>query len=294
MEMSARALRPQSPALHLLQEHWPALVGTAILLIPTLIAVATDSWTGEAGVHGPIVLATGIWLFARRWTELLAIRQPGRTGVMLAMLIPALLVYTFSRAFGFLATEVIALGGVFIAIFYGWFGGEALRRMWFPLLYMGFVVPMPGWVITTLTSPMKEYVSLSATWLLGKAGYPIVREGVTLYVAQYQLLVEDACAGLNSLISLTAISLFYIYILHNASWRYALFLMMWIVPVALLANLVRVIILVLITYHFGNAAAQGFLHSTAGLVMFATALIGIFAVDGLMTPVRRLLTRKAA
>jgi exosortase len=278
MEMSARALRPQTPALQLLQEH----------------CVATDSWTGEAGVHGPIVLATGIWLFARRWTELLSIRRQGRTGVLLAILVPSLLLYTFSRAFGFLATEVIALGGVFIAIFYGWFGGEALKRMWFPLLYMGFVVPMPGWVITTLTSPMKEYVSSSATWLLGKAGYPIVREGVTLYVAQYQLLVEDACAGLNSLISLTAISLFYIYILHNASWRYALFLMLWIVPVALLANLVRVIILVLITYHFGNAAAQGFLHSTAGLVMFASALIGIFAVDGLMTPVRRLLTRKAA
>jgi exosortase len=294
MEMSARTLRPQPPALQLLQDHWPALVGAAILLIPTLIAVATDSWTGEAGVHGPIVLATGIWLFARRWTELQSIRRPGRTGVLLAILIPSLLVYTFSRAFGFLATEVIALGGVFVAIFYGWFGGEALKRMWFPLLYMGFVVPMPGWVITTLTAPMKEYVSSSATWLLGKAGYPIVREGVTLYVAQYQLLVEDACAGLNSLISLTAISLFYIYILHNASWRYALFLMLWIVPVALLANLVRVIILVLITYHFGNAAAQGFLHSTAGLVMFATALIGIFAVDGLMTPVRRLLTRKAA
>ena len=115
-----------------------------------------------------------------------------------------------------------------------------------------------------------------------------------MIVGPYQLLVEDACAGLNSLISLTAISLFYIYILHNASWRYALFLMLWIVPVALLANLVRVMILVLITYHFGNAAAQGFLHSTAGLVMFATALLGIFLVDGLMTPVRRMLTRAHA
>jgi exosortase len=294
MEMSARGMRVQPAALQLFSSHWPTFVGIAILLVPTLFAVATESWTGEAGVHGPIVLATGIWLFARRWKELLSVQRVGRTGILLALLIPSLLLYVFSRAFGFLATEVIALGGVFIAIFYGWFGGEAVKRMWFPLLYMAFVVPMPGWVVTTLTSPMKEYVSVSATWLLGKAGYPIVREGVTLYVAQYQLLVEDACAGLNSLISLTAISLFYIYILHNASWRYALFLMLWIVPVALLANLVRVIILVLITYHLGNAAAQGFLHSTAGLVMFATALIGIFLVDGLMTPVRRMLMRRAA
>jgi exosortase len=294
MDMTARTFRVRPPAVEALIRHWPLFGGMVLLLIPTMIAIATESWTGESGVHGPIVLATGIWLFARRWKELLAIQQPGRWSLVLAVLIPSLLVYAFGRAFGFLALEALALGGVFVAIFYSWFGLEALKRMWFPVLYMAFVVPIPGWILTLITAPMKEYVSLSATWLLGKAGYPIIREGVTLYVAQYQLLVEDACAGLNSLISLTAISLFYIYILHNASWRYALFLMLWIIPVALLANLVRVVILVLITYHWGNAAAQGFLHSTAGLVMFATALIGIFMVDGLMTPVRRLLTRKAA
>jgi len=293
MEMSARGFRAQQPAMQVVSRHWPLFGGLALLLIPTMIGIATESWTGETGVHGPIVLATGIWLFARRWKELLAIQRPGSWSLTALVLVPSLLAYAVGRAFGFLAVESLALGGVFVAIFYSWFGHEALKRMWFPVLYMAFVVPIPGWVITTITSPMKGYVSWSATWLLGKAGYPIIREGVTLYVAQYQLLVEDACAGLNSLISLTAISLFYIYILHNASWRYALFLMLWIVPVALLANLVRVIILVLITYHFGNAAAQGFLHSTAGLVMFATALLGIFLVDSLMTPVRRLLTRKS-
>lgn len=295
--MDMQATYPASarpPFAQVIGHHWPLLIGLLALGLPTMYEIATQSWTGEAGVHGPIVLATGVWLFARRWRELLTIRQPGNWPVTLALLIPALLAYAFGRAFGFLAIEALALMGVLVAVFYSYFGAEAARRMWFPILYLLFVVPIPGWVITTLTAPMKEYVSSSATWILSHAGYPIVREGVTLYVAQYQLLVEDACAGLNSLISLTAISLFYIYILHNASWRYALFLMLWIIPVALLANLVRVIILVLITYHFGNAAAQGFLHSTAGLVMFATALLGIFLVDGLMTPVRKLLTRKMA
>ena len=294
MNMPAGVIRPRTSLPQLLGRHWPLLLGLLVLAVPTLYAVATGSWTGEAGVHGPIVLATGVWLFARRWQELLSVRRPGGLGLTLAMLIPALLLYVFGRAFDFLIFQALAFLGVCIAVFYYSFGAEAVRRMWFPILYLGFVVPLPNWVITTLTAPMKEYVSYTATLILSHVGYPIAREGVTLYVAQYQLLVEDACAGLNSLISLTAISLFYIYILHNASWRYALFLMLWIVPVALLANLVRVIILVLITYHFGNAAAQGFLHSTAGLVMFATALLGIFVVDGLMTPVRRALTRQTA
>jgi exosortase B len=294
MDMATRPTWAKAPVLEVLGRHWPLLLGLVVLALPTLYAVATGSWTGESGVHGPIVLATGIWLFARRWKELLSIQRPGRIGIVLAVLIPSLLLYVFGRAFDFLIFQAGAFLGVCVAVFYGAFGGEAIRRMWFPILYLGFVVPLPGWVVTTLTAPMKEYVSSTATWILGHAGYPIVRQGVTIYVAQYELLVEDACAGLNSLISLTAISLFYIYILHNASWRYALFLMLWIVPVALLANLVRVMILVLITYHFGNAAAQGFLHSTAGLVMFATALLGIFLVDGLMTPVRRMLTRTQA
>jgi exosortase B len=294
MDMATTAVGAGPRLRNDLARHWPAALGLLILGVPTFVNVARDSWTGETGVHGPIVLATGIWLFAQRWQELQSIARPGRGLFAAALMALSLIAYVFGRAFDFLAIEVLAFGAVLLALFYLAFGGEAVRRMWFPIVYMGFVVPIPGWVIDTITGPLKAYVSHSATYLLERAGYPIVREGVTLYVAQYQLLVEDACAGLNSLISLTAISLFYIYVLHNASWRYALFLMLWIIPVALLANLLRVIILVLITYHFGNAAAQGFLHSTAGLVMFATALLGIFAVDKLMTPVRRLLTRRAA
>lgn len=294
MDMTTASLRADAPFRRAFAQHWPAVVGVAALVIPTLISLGSQAWTGEQGVHGPIVLATGLWLFARRWTELRSIQKPGNFALAAPVILASLLLYAFARAFDFLAAEVLGLGVVLVSLFYLYFGAEAVRRMWFPILYLAFVIPIPGWVIDTLTGPLKAYVSHSATWILSAAGYPIVREGVTLYVAQYQLLVEDACAGLNSLTSLTAISLFYIYLLHNASWRYALFLMLWIVPVALLANLVRVIILVLITYHFGNAAAQGFLHSTAGLVMFASALLGIFAVDSLMTPVRKWLTRKPA
>jgi exosortase len=271
--------------------HWPLFVGIAALFIPTLITLAQQTWTAEAGVHGPIVLATGIWLVARRWKEMLSIRQPGSPVLFWIGTAFLLAAYVFARAFDFLVVEAGALLFELVLIFYLYFGREALARMWFPILYLCFVLPIPGWVIDSITAPLKAYISHTATWMLSQLGYPIVREGVTLYIAQYQLLVEDACAGLNSLISLTAISLFYIYILHNASVRYSLFLMLWIIPAALLANLVRVIILVLITYYFGNAAAQGFLHSTAGLVMFATALLGIFAIDSLMTPIRKALTK---
>ena len=125
------------------------------------------------------------------------------------------------------------------------------------------------------------------TWLLSAVGYPISQVGVTLYIAQYQLLVEDACAGLNSIISLTAVGLFYIYLMHNASWRYSLLLLALLLPIAIAANVIRVIILVLLTYYFGNEVAQGYLHDFAGIVTFVSALLLFFLVDQILSPIRR-------
>jgi exosortase len=193
-----------------------------------------------------------------------------------------------------ISVEIGGMLGALLGIAWLWVGAQVLRRLWFPILYLFFLVPLPGWLVDVITAPLKEFVSASATVLLRAVDYPIAREGVTLYIAQYQLLVEDACAGLNSIISLTAIGLFYIYLLHNASWRYSLFLTFWILPAAVFANLARIIMLVLLTYHAGNEVAQGFLHKTAGMIMFVAALLFIFAIDKLMTPIRARLAEKTA
>jgi len=98
------------------------------------------------------------------------------------------------------------------------------------------------------------------------------------------LLVAAACSGLNSLISLTALSLLYIYMRHQANVRYAALLAVLAVPVALAANLVRVLMLILLTFHLGEAAGQGFLHEFAGLTMFVAALVIMIALDFVLAP----------
>jgi exosortase len=122
-------------------------------------------------------------------------------------------------------------------------------------------------------------------------GYPVAGSGVMINIGQYQLLIAAACAGLNSLISLSAIGLFYIYIRHNANWRYAVLLMFAIVPVAIMANFIRVVVLILITYYLGDATAQGFLHNFSGITMFLFSVLGIFGVDALASPLRARLAR---
>ena len=260
----------------------PLILGLAVLAIPTFITLAGQSWSQEAGAHGPIVLTTGAWLLWRQLPSLRRSAAPGRPLSALAGLIVALVVYVFGRAYDFITLEALGLYGVGLAIFYSKFGARLIARNWFPLLYLGFLIPPPAYLLDSATLPLKQFVSFAATSSLKLFGLPIGSQGVTIFVAQYQLLVEDACSGLNSIIGLLAIGLFYIYLRRSASWTYALFLAALMVPIAIVVNILRVLILILLTYFYGDAAAQGFLHSIASIFMFGASVLLVFGIDSLV------------
>ena len=90
---------------------------------------------------------------------------------------------------------------------------------------------------------------------------------------QYKLLVADACAGLHTLFTLEALGLLYLNIVRHDSLFRNVTLAILIVPISFTANVFRVIVLTLITYHFGDEAGQGFLHGFAGMVLFLSALL---------------------
>lgn len=261
---------------------WPLLLGFAALAIPTVATLGQQVWSREAGAHGPIVLGTGAWLLWRAAPELKAIAQPGKIWLTALIMVLALPLYVFGRAYDYISLEVAGLYGVGLGMLHAHIGVRAMLKIWFPLLYLGFLVPPPGWFIDGITAPLKLFVSYITTAGLQVIGIPVFREGVTLMVAQYQLLVEDACSGMNSITGLIAITLFYIYLLRRASWRYSLLLAALVIPIAVMANIIRVATLVLLTYFFGDAVAQGFLHMAAGLLLFTSALLLVFAVDNLL------------
>lgn len=259
----------------------------AVFVLPTMVFVAKSSWSTEQGAHGPIVLLTGIWLFVRHLPEAMtsATRPAGwKVAGLTALVIPA---YAVARIGSIVELEGYLMYAGLLVLLYSMVGLAVMRRMWFPLFYLTFVFPPPDTIVAIVTQPMKIYVSLAAVRLLSLAGYPVGGEGVHIYIGQYQLLVAAACSGLNSLISLTALSLLYIYIRHQAEVRYALLLALLTFPVAVLANLVRVLLLILLTYHVGEAAGQGFLHEFAGLTMFVAALVLIMAADFMLLPLFR-------
>ncbi len=158
-------------------------------------------------------------------------------------------------------------------------GPTALKAMWFGMFFMLFMVPLPGAVVDTLTQPMKLGVSYVAEHAMFALGYPVSRTGVILQVGQYHLLVADACAGLQTLFVLEAMGLLYLNLIRHQSWVRNFTVTLFIVPVSFVANVIRVVVLSLITYHWGDDAGQGFLHGFAGMVLFVAALLLIMVVD---------------
>jgi exosortase len=258
--------------------------GAALLAAPTLFQVATETWSTEQGGHGPLVLATGIWAIWRELKGKDLERRPGKLSIALPLLALSLGIFVVARITGVLEIEAFAMYGALLTGAYTLFGGVILRAIWFPLVYLAFTLPPPDTVVAAVTQPIKIAISSWTVSVLHLLGYPIASSGVTIQIGQYELLVAAACAGLNSIVTLTALCLFYVYLRHRSNVVAFLVIALAAIPIAIVSNFVRVMALVLITYHFGDAAAQGFLHDFAGLLMFSVALLTVFGIDHLASP----------
>ena len=258
--------------------------GLLAMYVPTYIVLDKTIWNIVGQGHGPIILALSLWLGYQRWSKLMALPEaPSLAGI--GALVVGVLAYVLGRSQDILfldvGSQIFILGGLILC----YKGVAGLRVMWFPLFFMLFIVPIPGSVVDQVTSPLKSAVSVVAEGILYKLNYPIGRSGVMLTIGPYQLLVADACAGLNSIFALEAIGVFYMSVVQHVNKARNILLAILILPISFVSNVIRVMALVLVTYYFGDAVGQGFVHDFAGILLFmvATALtIGVDSVLGLV------------
>ncbi len=259
---------------------WICVLGMLALYVPTIWGLIVTVWSTEEQSQGPIVGAICIWLIWRAWPTI-DDQEAGRPRPFIASLLMAagLLIYVFGRSQRILSAQVLSSLFVLPAIVLMLRGPRQLKSAWFALFFMFFLIPLPSTLVDAITQPVKLAVSSVATTILFGVGYPIARTGVILQIGQYQLLVADACAGLHTLFSLEAMGLLYLNVVRHTSVLRNIALAILIVPISFTANVIRVIVLALITYHFGDEAGQGFLHKFAGMVLFMVALSFIIATD---------------
>jgi exosortase B len=282
-------LAPRASALDALaplKAWWPILLGLLVLYVPTYWMLAHGLWNSDDYAHGPIILVVTLYLiWQERAVFMRDVNAPptrGEAATGWVLLVLGLLVYAVGRSQEILLLEVgsqipVILGALLVTL-----GVSAARALWFALFFLLFMVPLPGFVVDAATGPLKQYISVIAEQVLYAAGYPIARSGVTLTVGQYQLLVADACSGLHSMFSLSAMGLLYLYLMQRTSIARNLIIMAAILPIAFAANIVRVIVLILVTYHMGDEAGQGFLHGFAGIMLFVIGLLFLFVVDWIL------------
>jgi exosortase len=257
--------------------------GWLALYLPIYWGFAEGPWRRDENAHALIVMAIAAGAAGVRLaTEPFALtRKPSEIalgGVLIFAGLGAALLGKLSEAdlIASASQTPLALGAA-LALF-GWAG---VKRLWFPIALTLYLIIWPGWALDALTGPLKIAVSQTVATSLYAAGLPVAHAGAVISAGPYQLLVADACAGLNSLIALTAVGAVYLYMVKHADWRINALVLASLIPIAIIANICRVGLLVLITWFMGFDAGQGFLHDGAGLLMFAVALALVFGVDAL-------------
>ena len=254
-------------------------LGLSVLYGPAYFELAHTIWATDEQGHGPIILAVAAWLLWGKRHALAALPAQPLGWLGWPLLVLALVVYALGRSQDIIMFQIgsqIMLLGALLLVFKGLRG---LRLAWFPLFFMLFMVPLPEALVAAVTGPLKSAVSAVASNLLYQLGYPVGRSGVVMTVGPYQLLVADACAGLNSMFTLEALGMLYMNLMRYTNPTRNIVLALLLVPTAFAANIVRVMILVLVTYHFGDEAGQGFVHSFAGMVLFMVALGLMLVLD---------------
>jgi len=161
------------------------------------------------------------------------------------------------------------------------FGGKMLRELRFPLLVLILAIPIPAIIFNHITFPLQLLASRIASDILPMLGVPVLQEGNVIQLPVMKLEVAEACSGIRSLMSLFALAVFYGYFLERTTTRRTI-LALASIPIAVAANVVRIVGTGLCVQYWDPDKAVGFFHEFSGWVMFVISLCCLYLVHRTM------------
>lgn len=257
-------------------------VALVAVFIPTFYKLFAYGWKNADYSHGPLILAVFIWLLWKKRNVFAMQGSDAPQWGYLALFIVGLTLFAFGVTTRVMMFEAGALLPVLLGATGFLYGSKAFRMLLFPVTYLIFLVPPPLFLIDYITSPLKKLVSAVSVPVLSLLGYPASRNGVSLFVGDYSIIIGDACSGMRSLVSLLAIGALYVWPRKLSPARKTA-LLLTILPIAIAANIARLVLLALITYHIGDSAGQRFFHDYSGFFLFCFSLVALVVVDAVLS-----------
>jgi len=245
-----------------------------------LAGLLRDWWFDDNYSHGFLVPLFAVYVLWQRRKRVAALSaKPSWFGLFVIAAALAMLIAGVLGADLFLSRSsfLFLLAGLVI-YFLGW---QHLRAMMFPWAFLFLMIPIPTIIYNQLTFPLQSLASRLAAWLLGLAGVPVLREGNVIRLPAMTLEVAEACSGIRSLISLGTLAIIYAYFFEPGIRRRML-LVLAAVPVAVVANGLRIMGAGLLGEYWSPDKAQGFFHSFSGWVIFILSLGMFFSFHGAM------------
>jgi len=263
---------------------WLPYAGIALLLVVLYHRVAVklvyDWYTIPDYSHGflvPFFAAFLVW-DKRKVLKTIPIEQTWSGIVLIVFSIMVLILGVYGvELFTARMSFILLLTGL-IATFFGWAMVRALR---FPLLVLVLAIPFPAILFNRITFPLQLLASRIASDILPLLGVPTLHEGNVIELPIMKLEVAEACSGIRSLMSLFTLAVFYGYFLEKTTRRRVI-LALASIPIAVTANVARIVGTGLCVQYWDPDKALGFFHEFSGWVMFVVSLACLYLVHRAM------------
>lgn len=251
-----------------------ALAGLLLWLYGRILTkLAQDWWTDPNYLHGFLIPVISLYLvWERRNLLCLAEIVPSRWGLWVISLGLSLLYAAHIGAELFLMRISLLVVLMGLVLYLG--GPVYARVLTFPIGFLTLMIPLPAIVLNAISSPLQRFAAKSATLCLQSLSLPVFRDGNIIVLPHLTLEVSEACSGLRSLVSLLALGIIFAYFSQSLAWK-RLILIISTIPIAIMANALRVTGTGILAHYAGEEMAQGFYHTFSGWLVFVVAFLAL-------------------
>ena len=255
------------------------------LYTPLFVRLYCSTWYVSDYTHAYFILPIFLWLV---WRKRFAIKKdvvkelkPNENLSSLFIFLFGIFMFIFSWRQSYVFITTLSLVPALYGLVSFLYGQRVTKTLYFPVFYLILLAPLPIGIIDNITLPLRLGVSIATDQILRLFSFPISREGLLLSVGNTELFMAQPCSGFRSIITMFSLALVYVYIVKGGLSK-KIILVTSIVPVSIFGNLMRVIVLCLITYYFGEEAGQGFFHNFSGILIFIITILGLVAIEHLI------------